>query len=71
MQQTGSTGIGDMAYRQTRPCQTRPGVELLSDQAELDWFANAPIRREAAIARRQINQVGQPTSSSPDPSAAH
>lgn len=28
------------------------GVELLADHAELDWFANAPVRREAAIARR-------------------
>ena len=25
---------------------------LLADRAELDWFASAPLRREAAIARR-------------------
>lgn len=28
------------------------GVELLAERAELDWFASAPARRQAAIARR-------------------
>ena len=32
------------------------GVELLADHAELDWFANAPARREAAIARRLVTR---------------
>lgn len=39
------------------------GVELLSDHAELDWFINAPVRREEAIARRlatrRLNQAAR------------